>query len=111
MDWISSLICIFVSLHFYQRRKGKWWMLVALAFFLPLLGSFLFDLRNGLLPLPYGIDYPAQYSARFTPGMATAMIKTTVVSISWDTVSPIMALALGWAYLADKKRPAASVQT
>jgi hypothetical protein len=106
VHWISCLICVFISLHFYRRRQGPWWIVIALAFALPLLGNVLYNLRMGLPPLPYCVVYPVHvqpsdglHSAVITPVLTRAI----GVSIYWDTTAPVMAVGLLWAYLIQRK--------
>jgi len=88
-------------------------LLITFAFLLPLLESVNFDLRHGLLPLPYGTAYPDQvYPAPaqhigHAGGMVTGSlvaVKRTEINIYWDSITPMVAIALGWAYLADRKK-------
>jgi hypothetical protein len=101
--WLSSLVCIAVSIYFYRRKKGTWWLLIAVAFILPLLESVVGSLIHGLPPLPYGTSYPDHVSP-VKPGYTGNITKFTGVAIYWDTVTPMLALALGWAYLADRSQ-------
>jgi hypothetical protein len=112
LHWFSSLICVFVSVHFFRQQRGNWWLLVALAFALPLVGYTIRGLAHGLPPLPYAIE--SSYSreqlptppAPRTDGPNMAHLTGSGYTISsrnstsiLDTVSPIMAIALIWAYL------------
>ncbi|HUB67673.1 MAG TPA: hypothetical protein VL981_09335, partial [Candidatus Methylacidiphilales bacterium] len=109
IHWLSSLICIAVSFYFFRQKKGVWWLLIALAFFLPLAGQLAGSLWYGEPLLPWGLvgpdqgfssdNVPAGYPGGFIPG---AFTRTVQVFIPWDFISPIVAIALAWAYLADK---------
>jgi hypothetical protein len=102
---ISSLVCIFVSVYFFRKQKGAWWLLVAVAFLLPLLGYTIESAAHGLPPLPYGVTSPfQQLPPTDKDDGSTTFTRTTDVTISLDTVTPIMACALIWAYFADRKQ-------
>src|ERR1700735_1217841 len=77
MDWICSLSCILVALHFYRAKKGAWWMLVAVAFALPPMEHIGFCLMHGLPPLPYGLKSTEQF-----PSGQIVVIKNNV---HWDS--------------------------
>jgi len=111
LQWLSSLVCVFVSVQFFRKQKGAWWLIIALAFALPLIGQTFFGLFHGLPPLPYGTIYPDQHGAPASPGYSNNTTTGVTVNIYWDTLSPLIALALGWAYLADKKNPAGNSST
>jgi hypothetical protein len=110
VKWLSSLVCIAVSIYFYRRKTETWWLLIAFAFILPLLESVVGSLIHGLSLLPYGTAYPDQISP-VPPGYTGSVTKFTAVTIHWDTVTPIMALGLGWAYLANRKKQAGEPPT
>jgi hypothetical protein len=93
--WISSLACIFFSLHFCRKGKGVWWLMVAAAFALPLLAETAICLRHGLPPLPYGL----QTHQDVFPWNPIAPTKSFG---SWSFIPPCMALALAWAWLDEK---------
>jgi len=124
VQWLSSLICIFVSFHFFRKKRGTWWLLVALAFTLPLLNVTTFCLLRGLPPLPFGVEpyfsqqqlSPAQTSGyadsantrhltcqKSVPINVTSSVTTNIV---FDSLPPMLAIGLGWAYLADRKKRA-----
>jgi len=106
LHWISSLICIVVSISFFRKGKGAWWSLVALAFFLPLLSYAVGCFMHGLPPLPYGLISPVRHLPPSEQGDNSAVFtQTSQISVYLDTVTPLMALALIWAYFADKKQP------
>jgi hypothetical protein len=103
--WISSLTCIVVSIAFLRKGKGAWWSLVALAFSLPLLGYAIECYSHGLPPLPYGLISPVQQLSPTEQGNASATFtQTSQVSMTIDTVTPLMACALIWAYFTDKNQ-------
>ena len=118
---------------------GTWWLLIAIAFILPLLEGVIGGLLLGLLPLPYGTAYPDQVQSAPTQyvGHATVAVpsptpepnqdqprshvayghltvtgitKFSEVHIYWDSITPMVALALGWAYLADRKKRGSVLQ-
>jgi hypothetical protein len=97
LRWISSLICIFFSLHFLRAGKGTWWIMVAAAFALPLLAEVLVCLRHGLPPLPYG-QIIHQDTFPWNP------ITTPKSYGSFTIIPPLMAVALAWAWLEEKKK-------
>jgi hypothetical protein len=102
VHWISSLICVFVSLHFYRRRQGPWWIVIGMAFALPLLGNVIYNLRMGLPPLPYSVVYPDHVQPY--DGLHSAVImRTSETSIYLDTTTPVVAVGLLWAYLIQRK--------
>jgi hypothetical protein len=107
LHWVSCLVCVFVGIYFYRQKKGTWWLLIALAFALPLLENIVTNFWLGLPPLPYGTAYPDLVSSA-PPGYAGNIIKRQEVDIRLDSVAPIMALALGWAYFSDRKARAAT---
>jgi len=114
VHWLSSLACIFVSVYFFRKQRGAWWSLIALAFALPLISQTIFCLLHGLPPLPYGTAYPDQYSSPAPHGDttgATVITKTVGVNVYLDDVTPLVAIALGWSYLADRKKRANGMPT
>ena len=102
LRWISSLVCIWVSVYFFRRQKGTWWLLIALAFALPLFGQLIINLAMGLPILPFETVYPELPSIYHRP-FTTGSTRFTEVHVYWDFVGPFIAIALGWAYLDDKK--------
>jgi hypothetical protein len=102
----SSLICIWVSVHFFRQKRERWWLVVAFAFALPWFVSIIHSLLNGLPPLPSGMEsqLALQPQPASSMGYTGSVIKSTAISSNLDTVTPLMAIALSWAYLADKKR-------
>jgi hypothetical protein len=123
VHWLSSFICIFVSVHFFRKQRGTWWLLVALAFTLPLLIYTSFCLQHGLPPLPHGVEssfsqqqlppaptsgYADGVTARHLTGSTGPTVSTRGVTsnIVFDPLIPMLAIALGWAYLADRKKRA-----
>jgi hypothetical protein len=116
LHWFSSLICIAVSLYFFRQKKGAWWVLIALAFALPLVGEIIRNLRHGLPPLPYSLAGPIQELSfngeiKDSTGLpqtqtgGTTWYQTSQVSIYLDPVSPLVAMGLAWAYLAYRSSP------
>jgi hypothetical protein len=110
INWISSLVCIAASIYFYRRKKGTWWLLIAAAFVLPLLENGIWSLIHGLPPLPFGKAYPDQVSPT-PPGYSTITTRLTEAAVVWDTVTPMLAIALSWAYFADRKKRAGGAST
>jgi hypothetical protein len=124
VNWLSSLICIFVSVHFFRKQRGTWWLLVALAFTLPLLYFTTFCLQHGLPPLPYGVEssfsqqqLPPAPTSGYADGVtARHLTRSTgpivlsrggvTSNIVVDPLPPLLAIALLWAYLADRKKRA-----
>jgi hypothetical protein len=104
LHWVSCLICVFVSLHFYRRKQGPWWIVIALAFALPLSENVLYNLRMGLPPFPYSVVYPDHVQP--SDGLhSTIITRASEVSIYWDTTTPVVACGLAWAYLRKRKTP------
>jgi hypothetical protein len=73
-------------------------------------------------PLPYSLFYPEQklHSTQYPmnpqgQGGPVTGSETTVtasfIRVQWSFYPPMMALALGWAYLADRKKRAANSST
>jgi hypothetical protein len=92
-----------VSVYFHRRKKGAWWLLIAVAFMLPLLESVVGNFIRGLPPLPYGTAYP-DHVTPVPPGDTGNITTFTGVTIYWDTLTPMLAVAFGWAYFADRKK-------
>jgi hypothetical protein len=115
LTWLSCLFCIWVSFYFYRTKKESWWLLIAAAFVFPLVAEISMCLLHGLPPLPYSLVYPPQklppsgpenYQQPGVTGTLTT-ISTSVSRVQWSLYPPMMALALGWAYLAERKKQAA----
>jgi len=117
LTWVSCLFCIWVSIYFYRTQKGPWWLLVAAAFAFPLLAEGSLCLLHGLPPLPYRLVYPEQslhppplgpeaYSGPGARAQTTTTLTMSVSRAQWSFYPPMMALALGWAYFADRKKRA-----
>jgi len=117
LTWLSCLFCIWVSVRFYRSKKGPWWLLVAAAFAFPLMAEVSLCLSHGLLPLPYSLVYPDQATHPIPlgpeeyqgPGPRTGtmtIIRTSISRMQWSLYPPMMAVALGWAYFADRKKSA-----
>jgi len=113
ITWLSCLFCIWVGIYFYREKKGPWWLLIAAAFAFPMIAELTICLLHGLPPLPYSLVYPEQTIRPpsgpedwHPPGMArtTGTIITSVSRAQWSFYPPMMAVALGWAYLADRKK-------
>ncbi len=104
IHWISSLVCIAASIYFYRRKKGTWWLLIAAAFILSLLEGGIWSLSHGLPPLPFGKAYPDQIISALPGHTGSITKKLTELSIVWDTKTPMLAFALGWAYFDDRKK-------
>ncbi len=103
LHWISSLVCVGVSIYFYCRKKGSWWLLIALAFGLPLLGTIVIDASMGLPPLPYGTAYPPVDMPSVRPGYTAGTSSHSETSIYLDTISPMVAAALLCGFFAERK--------
>ncbi|MCE0499601.1 MAG: hypothetical protein LV481_16805 [Methylacidiphilales bacterium] len=102
LRWSSSVICILISLYFYRSKKEVWWLLVIGAFALPLISEVITRLSYGLPLLPYGLRTIKQ-TYRGIPNVVHVAVNVTWNS--WEcSMPPLMAIALGWAYLADRKR-------
>ena len=99
LRWVSSLACILFSLLLFRSGKGNWLLLVAAAFALPLLAEVAVCLRHGLLPLPYGF----QTHQDVFPWNPIAPTKSYG---AWSLIPPLMATALAWAWLDDRKKAA-----
>jgi hypothetical protein len=120
VNWLSSLICIFVSVHFFRKQRGTWWLLVALAFTLPLLYFTIFCLLHGLPPLPYGVEshfsqqhLPSALTSGYADGATASHLTGSIVvtrgvtsNSIFDPLPPLLAIALLWAYVADRKKRA-----
>jgi hypothetical protein len=120
VHWLSSLICILVSVYFFRKQRGTWWLLVALAFTLPLLNYTTLCLLRGLPPLPYGVEsyfsqqqLPTASTSSYADGLTASHLTGSTVSTRgvtsnsvFDSLTPMLAIALGWAYLADRKKRA-----
>jgi hypothetical protein len=104
LHWISSLICIAVGLYFWRRKRGPWWAVIALAFALPLLGTLGQGLWHGLPPLPADTGNLLPQPDMFRQG-GFSNTRQVSVYINWNFVSPLVALALAWAYFAERKKP------
>ena len=123
LTWLSCLFCIWVSFYFYRARKGTWWLLIAATFVFPVLAELSMCLLHGLPPLPYTLVYPEQnlhppplgpeeYQEPGPHAWTTTTMTMSVSRAQWSFYPPMMALALGWAYLADrKKRTVPTAQT
>src|ERR1700683_1201867 len=115
LTWLSCLFCIWVSIYFYRAKKEPWWLLIAAAFLFPLIAEVSICLLHGLPPLPYSLVYPEQ-KLPSTPypmdpqrqgGPMTGSETSFTASFSlaqWSFYPPMMAIALGWAYFADRKK-------
>jgi hypothetical protein len=114
MTWLSCVIGIWVSIYFYRAKSGTWWLLIAAALAFPLITEITICLLHGLPPLPYALVYPEQKYPPAPlgpddwqqPGMprTTGTIIIRASRAQWSFYPPLMAVALGWAYLADRKK-------
>ena len=102
ISWLSSAICIAVSIYFYRRKLGPWWLLVAAAFAIPLIVIVIWSLSHGLPPLPHGSEEPQHVTHTLTG--ATIIIKGIKSNINLSPIEPLMAIALAWAYFADRRQ-------
>jgi hypothetical protein len=103
LRWGCSIICILISLYFYRLKREAWWLLMAGAFAMPLIFEVIVCLSHGLPLLPYGLRTIRQ------PTKENFVTVSTLVKISynqWSFFPAFMAIALGWAYLAERKRRA-----
>jgi len=99
IEWLSSGICIGVSIYFYRRAQGAWWLLVAFAFAVPLVLHVIFALAHGLPPLPYGL----QQKVLMPSGQTIILTKSDHYT---STLVPLMAIAMFWGYLNDARKQA-----
>jgi hypothetical protein len=118
LTWISCLVCVVLSFHFYRAKGQAWWLLIALAMALPLFSEVAIALSHGLPPLPYSLRYPAQemISSASTPSFpqpdqppltgASTIIEYSVSRVQWSFGPPLIAIALVWAYFDDRKKRA-----
>ena len=97
--WISCIICVLFSLDFFRSGKGTWWLVVAAAFALPLLAETAVCLHHGVPPLPNGLQ-THQDTFPWNP------IAPAKDHGSWSLIPPLMALALTWAWCAERKKAA-----
>ena len=102
--WISSLICIGVSLYFYRRGHGAWWLLVAFAFAVPLLAGVITPLAHGLPPLPFGRLEEIPPSAPVPAGMTGGTTYVLQTAVTIPTFEPLLAIAFFWGYLQERRR-------
>jgi len=117
ITWLSCLFCIWVSIYFYRTKKGPWWLLIAAAFVFPMIAELSMCLLHGLPPLPYSLVYPEQnlhppplgpedYQGPGVHARTTTILTMSASRAQWSFFQPMMAIALGWAYLADRKKRA-----
>jgi hypothetical protein len=97
--WITSAVCIAVSIYFYRQNYGTWWLLVALALAMPVVDEIVRPLSHGLPPLPYGEKETQHLSSNLT-------VTGTTISIYLGPMQPLLAVAFAWAFFADRKKRA-----
>ena len=114
ITWLSCIVCVALSIHFYRAKGQPWWLLIALAMALPLILEVTACVLHGLPPLPYRLHYPPQEADSTPtsvqaagPGSPTStkvITEYSFIRVQWSFGPPLIALALIWAYRDDKRK-------
>jgi len=102
VNWGGVLACMVLAFRLWQATSARWWLLIGAAFLLSLLSFIGRSVISGSLPLPHGMaspEVPLPTSSANTFGFS----RTVQVEYNFSIVTPLLAVALWWAYQATRR--------
>ncbi len=104
LKWGASGACVFLGIRLWRATTARWWLLLSVAFLLPIVSYVVQCGLVGMPPLPLGYVSAERFMESSAEPTAT-FSRTVMVSLEWDITAPLVALALWWAYRIRRSNP------
>jgi hypothetical protein len=100
LGWRFGLYIL--AFRLWQATSARWWLLIGAAFLLSLLSFIGRSVISGSLPLPHGMASP-EVSLPASSANTFGFSRTVQVEYNFSIVTPLLAVALWWAYQATRR--------